>query len=641
MDSKQRRKQCLLPAGSKKLKRFCIAEVTLRKRLSDGLCLVTVQEPHVGHSIRDDGKMLHVYLSRAEKEWITGQLLNGVPKDKILEKITLNCDIDASANHRLSTLSLKDIDSFATSWKADAPFIRVDDPAHVDAFVSQHADSILYYKKRDERDTKFNILNDGDFVVVYQTAFQKTILFKYGHEVVVFDGIRGLNPYNFAVHSLLVVDAENEGFAVAFLVSNRSDQTVLEVFVACVRDNCGIINTTTLMSDVDNVCYDAWQGVMGPPKLSVFCTWHVREAWKENLQKLIKTGAGDRKMSQVERRRVTDLVKRQLFDLADDLDQASFTGKLKSFLSLKDPVVQPFLDYFRKNYVTKNNIDAWASCYRVHAGLNINTHVESFRRTLKYNITKKKEVGAVAACLHHLDYYVKQRTRQYLGKNNHPKITSKLTSLLERHLAAEKYVNEQPLIVQFDEDLQAWQVNSFTPSKDGVVEMYYVQKNETVECVKNSEGCMLSCLTCRSCFHEYKCSCWDSAVQTNMCEHIHALCLFFKLQDASAENEATVSVLDEVEDVTVIEEMSGELPLIVESVEEQVLSLAGDADGASGKAKVVSDIKKAFSELASSLIENVTDENFQDWYTLSDLLIPEFLSTFQLLGKNRRQRQQL
>ncbi len=626
--SNKKRKRRLRLGGTKKLQGFCIAEVTLRQRLSDGLCVVTLQATHVGHSIHDDSEVRHMYLSRSEKEWIASQLLNGVPKYKILEKITENNEIiNASDNRRLSAVSLKDIHNIAASWKADVPPSRADDPAHVDVFVSQHADSILYYKKQDEHDAKYDVLNDNDFVVVYQTPFQKTLLVKYGHKVVAFDGIHGLNPYNFTVHSLLIVDAENEGFAVAFLVSNRSDQAVMEIFVACIRDNCGVVNAATLMSDMDGVYYNAWQSVMGPPKHSIFCSWHVRKVWRENLRKLVTTNTGERDITKDERQRVISLVEKQLYDLADDLDEMCFTNKLESFLRTQDPVVEPFLDYFRKNYVSKNT-DAWASCYHAHAGMNVNMRVESFHRTLKYNIAKKKKVGTLAAGLHCLEFYVKQRSRQYLGKKYRPKVTSKLTALRKRHLAAEKYVNEQPLKMQFDEDLKVWKVNSFTPSKDGVVKMYCIQKNEISECSTSSEGCTLSCFTCRSCFHEYKCSCRDSTVQSNMCKHIHALCLFHQLQNVSAQSEATVT-----------SEAPCELPLEL-SDEEQAAFSVDTAGEVTDKEKVISDIKKTFTELTSTLIENVTDENFQDWYPFYDQFLSKLPSAFELFAQKWRRQQQ-
>ncbi len=407
MEKNVERIRRLQRAGSKKLQGFCIAEVTLRQRHSDGVCAVTLQKRHVGHSIEDDDEVRHIYLTRTQKEWIAGQLLDGVPKDEILEKVSSHFDVNEIANRRLSTLSLKDIDNIAASWKIDAPLLRI-----------------------------------------------------------------------------------------------------------------------------------------------------------------------------------------------------------------------------------------------------------------------------------------RHRTRQCSEKKHRPKVTSKIELLHERHAAAEKYMNERSLMVHFDTNAHLWEVNFFTPSQDGEVEMYYIQKNKTMICAQSSEACVLPCLTCRSCSHEYSCSCCDSVMQNIMCKHIHALCLFF--QNFSAQNKAAISFVNEVSDVT--KESSADLPLAVEVHAGQRIQTLADGTGeiscletivkdskqefneinnvpvvaemptglpltanvytgeptqilANGTSEtscietVVKDIKRVFNEFVSKLTKNLTPENCQDWYIVKEHLLHEFESKFHLLEGDRQQRQ--
>lgn len=46
----------------------------------------------------------------------------------------------------------------------------------------------------------------------------------------------------------------------------------------------------------------------------------------------------------------------------------------------------------------------------------------------------------------------------------------------------------------------------------------------TIEKIEIGCDCLLRCEECKICIHEYVCSCIDSAIQFNMCKHIHYLC---------------------------------------------------------------------------------------------------------------------
>ena len=81
------------------------------------------------------------------------------------------------------------------------------------------------------------------------------------------DGTHGLNGYGFELHTLLVLDDIREGYPCAFLISNRSDSRVMNIFFSCVKENIGKkIHPQVFMSDMADAYYNAWLQVMEPAK---------------------------------------------------------------------------------------------------------------------------------------------------------------------------------------------------------------------------------------------------------------------------------------------------------------------------------------------------------------------------------------
>ncbi len=608
------RKRRLKVTGSKKLQGFCPGEVTLRQRRNDGLCVVTVQKVHVGHSIEDKDEVLHIYLTRVEKETIARQLMAGVSKEEILQTIYKDFDPNHVKNRRLDTLSSQDIDNVASAFKIKSSAQKTTDPRQVEVFTSERSDSILFYKRHNEPDTRFNIFEMEDFVLVYQTNFQKQVLQKYGHKIVAFDVTHSMNSRDCFLHTMLVLDTENEGFVVAFLISNRYDQAVIEVFVRCIRENAGIIEAKTIMSDMELEYYKAWKAIMGATEFNIYCTWHLRKCWKQKLNELVtisrpscplKTDDGAPKLESEDRRRLIINTKQQLFDLANELDMAVFISKLNSFLSTDEPAAKPFLDYFIDNFVNKNNINAWAACCRLNAGINVNARIEAFHRTLKYKIAKQKKVKTLADGLMFIEDYVKYRTSQYLAKVYRPKMSTKLRELHSKHVAAEQDGEKQPFFIDHDANLQLWRVGSLNADSEELSETYFVQKNETKEC---GQKCMLYCEQCETCFHEFQCSCHDSAVSNNMCKHIHALCISLKHQEMFEEAGTTV--------VEISEEQDEDDMIIVDVQEEMISENEEEVEKKNAIEEVRESIEKELDRLKDMVKKHMTTENYEEWYSI-------------------------
>ncbi|XP_064211804.1 uncharacterized protein LOC103313542 isoform X1 [Tribolium castaneum] len=226
---------------------------------------------------------------------------------------------------------------------------------------------------------------------------QEEILKKYGSDCICIDGIHGLNQYDFEMHTLLVIDDVREGFPCAFLISNRSDETVLKIFFHHIKERIGFqLTSKVFMSDMAEAYYKAWNFIMGPAKYRLFCTWHVDRSWRKNLSK-IKT-----KEKQV-------MVYKYLRTLLQERDENAFLRMLNDFIRTitNDPETNEFSEYFKNNYI--NNRHCWAYCYRLHSGLNTNMHIERMHRTIKYIYFGGRKVKRLDKALHEIEKFIRDR----------------------------------------------------------------------------------------------------------------------------------------------------------------------------------------------------------------------------------------
>ena len=95
------------------------------------------------------------------------------------------------------------------------------------------------------------------------------------------------NGYNFNLITIIVVDEYGEGYPVAWCVSNREDQVILQVFYNSIKKNSWNalaqifyvrLGRTVLFSLDSSI-------IQHRPPNKLICTWHVDCAWRENLKK--------------------------------------------------------------------------------------------------------------------------------------------------------------------------------------------------------------------------------------------------------------------------------------------------------------------------------------------------------------------
>ncbi|KAE9528513.1 hypothetical protein AGLY_012084 [Aphis glycines] len=226
---------------------------------------------------------------------------------------------------------------------------------------------------------------------------------------------------------------------------------------------------------------------MGSVKQKRFCIWHVHEAWRKNLSKINN-----------KEKRIT--VRKILYDLSTELDEEAFKNKLYTFLSNIDEDLQKFLNYFFQYY--GQNPQYWAYCYRQYAGCNTNMNLESFHRVLKEKIICKLEEKSVYNCLCYLEKYLIMKENDVQKKQLRTKRTNKLKMLRINHkkFETEPKCDIKPL------SFNSWNIKSFTDEKINIV-----LKTELKECsmYANEFTCSLPCTICKTCFHDFICSCPD------------------------------------------------------------------------------------------------------------------------------------
>lgn len=59
---------------------------------------------------------------------------------------------------------------------------------------------------------------------------QKSMLSKFGNDVICIDETYGMNSYHFNLTTIMVLDDLREGFPCCFMISNRVDEVVLRIF---------------------------------------------------------------------------------------------------------------------------------------------------------------------------------------------------------------------------------------------------------------------------------------------------------------------------------------------------------------------------------------------------------------------------
>ncbi|XP_072399485.1 uncharacterized protein [Diabrotica undecimpunctata] len=477
--------------GSNKINGHCPAKMEVIT-LPTGEIKVEFFKTHVGHQ----NEVERMRLSKKEKDEVAKYIASKIPFDNILDNLKASLSNDEV--QRRDLIKLKDMHNIARDYNLKVEEVsQSNDSTSVHSWVvemQKFGKIVIFYKPQGSMSPEFPQLKDDDFVLVIMNDTQREMLKRFGEKCVSIDSTHGLNSYGLELTTLFALDDVNQGFPCTFMFSNRTDGEILQVMLQNVRDSLGgKIKTNIFMSDVAEDFFNAWQVVMEPPNLHLFCSWHVDEAWRKNLCKI-----KGNKENQAE-------VYKMLRTLMVERDNIAFEQMFKEVVeSLKsDPDTTEFGEYFCKEY--QRTVSYWAYCYRPHGCLNTSIHLERMHIIIKHIYLKGNKHKRVDVAIQSLMRFLRDK----LTYNHTGKLTSKISAIKNRHQnSLQLDVND----VTISDDWNLWKV--FSKDKR---EIYEVTK------IHNTCTCDLKCDECKICIHDYICTCTDSLIKFNMCKHIHLI----------------------------------------------------------------------------------------------------------------------
>ncbi|CAG9761475.1 unnamed protein product [Ceutorhynchus assimilis] len=507
-------KRSLKKRGSIKINGYCPARI-IKQLQTDGSCTVQFISAHVGH----ETEVHCLHLSTMEREEIAKKINMNIPYSKILDEIRDSSESESNLQ-RIHFLTRKDLHNIEASYKihSQSQLFRkhcISDFNQWSAEMQNEGDCVLFYKPLGTFLDDHENLNSNDVVLILMSASQLDIFKKYGNNCVCIEATKedlvSNDGENFKLHTLLVLDELEEAFPCAFLISNKLDVYVLQLFFEQIQLKAGkLFKPKVFMSGLEEQYFDAWISVMDIPGKRIYSSWIVDQTWRENLSKI------DCQDLQI-------ATYKHLRDLLSKRDATSFHKMLDDFISIDNPEYLDFINYFRDNFSV--NFEYWAYCY---TGLNSNTSLERMCNSISQLYQKGKNGQKLNRGIEAIMRFVRDKVINKLTINNNEKIRHKIKTIKLRHKAME---NMNPTTLIQSED--GWEVVAQSEKK-----IYQIQKQETY-----CEDCPLICKPCNVCLHQFQCSCLDSAVKYNICKHIHFVARF--IQNPSPIEEEIVFVAED------------------------------------------------------------------------------------------------
>ncbi|XP_063913770.1 uncharacterized protein LOC135130334 isoform X2 [Zophobas morio] len=458
-------------SGSIKINGACPSRIRKQTYIGSSRVSVTFTSTHYGHQL----ELKCQPLSATEKTTIINQIKSGVSQDHIIEKA-------------------REINEEVAEWN------------------SGDRKNVVIYKKPGE---KYEGLHDSDFVLAYINKEMEYMLQTYGCNIICMDATHGTNPYNYELTTILILDDENIGYPTVFLISNRKDKIIQEVLLTELKRTTSTISPKYFMSDDTNIYFDAWTKIMGNSPQRLLCTWHIKKNW--TIQSKAK----------ISNKEVCNKVQKDLEKLLKEVEEKEFlrlTEELFDYLRQQNE--EAFLDYLQKYYFQdRTRIGSWAHCYRLHAGINTNMHLEALHKTLKYNYFCGKTVRRLETCLDMLDKLLKDKSWKRVA-------SIVLPTASHKHLVVNK-AHRTAMSMSF-ESISESDSKTYLVHSQNKIDFYEVKlTNPSCDCQR------LRCPFCNVCIHTLTCSCHESIIKNNFCKHMHLVAMYINMTKRNSTQDTT------------------------------------------------------------------------------------------------------
>ncbi|KAJ8909948.1 hypothetical protein NQ315_004015 [Exocentrus adspersus] len=223
------RKRLQKSQGSQKIGMICTSHIIIKINNSTSTVKMTYFKTHYGHNIQ----LQHVRIPESSRNIIASKLALGVSTTNIITPIRNSFSFHGL--ERTDLVTRKDIYNIRKSFRIDVRdgVRHSDDATSVLLWVKECQASannpVLFYKPQGTEDRQYN-LKSADFCLIIMNDLQCNAIKIFAKKFVFIDGTHGTNPYNFELTTLMVGDDYGEGVAVAFMISNRTDTAIYELF---------------------------------------------------------------------------------------------------------------------------------------------------------------------------------------------------------------------------------------------------------------------------------------------------------------------------------------------------------------------------------------------------------------------------
>ncbi|CAB0003545.1 unnamed protein product [Nesidiocoris tenuis] len=503
--------------GSNKINGHCPAKMQVWIDRYHEVSVMFVKT-HVGH----DMEITRLTLTKQERDHIAQQLALQVPFDAILQACRESA-VGAENIRRMNLLTRKDLynieSSYCLSKLTSRNCLGINVDQWVKQMINEHCDTFIkFYKQQGVTLDDYPNLGAEHFILVLMNEVQTDVLKCRGNNIVCVDTTSVGSE--FSIVTLLVLDDRNSGFPVAFSITNNCDLNAYKMFFAAIVDASGkTFQPRILISNLDDSIYKAWNSVMEPPSFRIFSPWVVDEEWRSNLDKIVDP-----------EKQVTFYNK--LVSIMEETNVQTFEEELDvTHRELKaDPETEEFAEFFD---IYKSKASAWAHCFRVHLGDDVNDQISLIQDSLKIVYKcKLKKVSNLEKFIISLMTSVKEHifvSPVALGEVLTETIA---THLRNRHIIAE----------EIPKNAVCKRPKHWTVAHGEKADTFYKVKVFNAGC-----DCSNRCEECSACQHGYLCSCVESSLKWFVCEHIHAVCSRSRANPGSSSSRSQ-SIKNEVDD---------------------------------------------------------------------------------------------
>ncbi|GBO07388.1 hypothetical protein AVEN_170438-1 [Araneus ventricosus] len=247
----------------------------------------------------------------------------------------------------------------------------------VECLRKEPYDPILIFKLQNSTtlygpsDLDYLPTSQTSFALGFQTEHQRDMLVSNSDKVLCIDSTHKTNQYDFYLINLIVPDNYGKGCPVAHFITNYLDINTMICLFSSLKVKIPGLNVNCIMTDDDQITFEAFNVVFGPNIRHLLCKWHVFRSWSRQLY------------AKVSNKQLVKEMKVRLKELLNVKERDAFEKLLAEFENIHFTKSPEFVDYFKKHYC--NRVQLWSASYRnfPHASTETNNYCESFHNQLK------------------------------------------------------------------------------------------------------------------------------------------------------------------------------------------------------------------------------------------------------------------